>query len=44
MVPGKPDIAFVEYDNESHSAVAKKALHGYRMTPEREIKVTFAKK
>jgi U2 small nuclear ribonucleoprotein B'' len=43
-VPGKPDIAFVEYDDESLSAVAKKALHGHRITPETEIKVSFSKK
>jgi U2 small nuclear ribonucleoprotein B'' len=44
MVPGKPDIAFVEYDDEMCSAVAKKALHGHRITPEQEIKVSFSKK
>ena len=43
-VPGKPDIAFVEYDSETMSAVAKKALHGYRINPETEMKVSFAKK
>ena len=44
MVPGKPDIAFVEYENERLAAVAKKTLHGYRISPEVEIKVSFAKK
>ncbi|KAI8799947.1 hypothetical protein BJ742DRAFT_717323 [Cladochytrium replicatum] len=44
MVPGKKDIAFVEYENEMQSAAAKTQLHGFRITPEKEIKVTFAKK
>ncbi|XJO71720.1 hypothetical protein BDV3_001188 [Batrachochytrium dendrobatidis] len=45
LVPGRSDIAFVEYHNEIHSAIAKQALHGYRLLPEQEeIKVTFAKK
>lgn len=44
MVPGKPDIAFVEYENERFSSVAKKTLHGYRINAELEIKVSFAKK
>ncbi len=44
MVPGKPDIAFVEYDHEGFSAVAKKTLHGYRIAADREIRVSFAKR
>lgn len=44
MVPGKSDIAFVEYDTEIESGLAKQSLHGYRISPEKEIKVTFAKK
>ena len=44
MVPGKPDIAFVEYENQGLSAVAKKGLHGYRINPEVEIKVSYAKR
>jgi hypothetical protein len=44
MVPGKPDIAFVEYENENLSVVAKKTLHGFRITEDQEIKVSFAKK
>ncbi|KAJ1332472.1 hypothetical protein BSLG_008774 [Batrachochytrium salamandrivorans] len=45
LVPGRNDIAFVEYDNEMQSALAKQALHGHRMSPkDEEIKVTFAKK
>ena len=43
LVPGKADIAFVEYDTELESGVAKQSLHGYRIG-DREMKVTFAKK
>ena len=42
-VPGKPDLAFVEYENETLSAVAKQSLHGFRIG-EDEIRVSYAKK
>ncbi|KXS13780.1 RNA-binding domain-containing protein [Gonapodya prolifera JEL478] len=44
MVPGKSDLAFVEYTDESQAAVAKNALNGFKMAPEKEIRVTFAKR
>ncbi|KAJ3412393.1 hypothetical protein HDV05_000813 [Chytridiales sp. JEL 0842] len=44
LVPGKSDIAFVEYENETESAIAKQQLNGFKITPEREIKVSFARK
>ncbi|KAI8901303.1 U2 small nuclear ribonucleoprotein B [Globomyces pollinis-pini] len=44
LVPGKSDIAFVEYDTDGESSVAKQSLHGYRISADKEIKVTFAKK
>ncbi|KAJ3300192.1 hypothetical protein HK104_003420 [Borealophlyctis nickersoniae] len=44
LVPGKSDIAFVEYDSELQSAAAKAALHGFKITQDKAIKVTFAKK
>ena len=43
-VSGRGDIAFVEYDTELESATAKSSLHGYRISADKEIKVTFAKK
>ena len=43
LVAGKSDIAFVEYDTELESAVAKQSLHGYRLG-EKEMKINFAKK
>ncbi|KAI9141451.1 hypothetical protein BKA69DRAFT_1073479 [Paraphysoderma sedebokerense] len=43
LVPTKSDIAFVEFENEMFSAIARGALHGYKLL-DVEIKVTFAKK
>jgi RNA recognition motif-containing protein len=43
LVPGRADIAFVEYDTELEASTAKTSLHGYRLG-DKEIKVTFAKK
>jgi hypothetical protein len=39
MIPTKKDIAFVEYDNEASSGVAKDALHNYKLDDERKLKV-----
>ncbi|KAJ3056324.1 U2 small nuclear ribonucleoprotein B'' [Rhizophlyctis rosea] len=44
LVPGRSDIAFVEYDSEITSATAKAALHGFKVSAEKLMKVTFAKK
>ncbi|KAL1919271.1 uncharacterized protein VTP21DRAFT_1963 [Calcarisporiella thermophila] len=44
MVPGRKGIAFVEYENEYLSGLAKEALSNYLITPEHPMKVTFARK
>ncbi|ORX98319.1 RNA-binding domain-containing protein [Basidiobolus meristosporus CBS 931.73] len=44
LVPGKLDIAFVEYDNEHQAAVAKEALKEYEIQPGHKVHITFAKK
>lgn len=44
LVPGRHDIAFVEFDNEYHSGAAKDALQGFKVTPTHAMKITFAKK
>lgn len=44
LVPGRHDIAFVEFDNEIQAAVAKDSLQGFHVTPTHSIKITFAKK
>nr|XP_039260532.1 U1 small nuclear ribonucleoprotein A-like [Styela clava] len=44
MVPGRHDIAFVEFDNEGQSASAKDSLEGFKISPTHAMHVTFAKK
>lgn len=42
-IPGRANIAFVEYTDATSSGVAKDALHNYKFDGEHKIKVTFAK-
>ncbi|XP_067940706.1 U1 small nuclear ribonucleoprotein A-like [Watersipora subatra] len=44
LVPGRHDIAFVEFENETQSGAAKSALQGFKITPTHAMKITFAKK
>ena len=44
LVPGRHDIAFVEFDNEYQAATAKESLQGFKISPTQAIKITFAKK
>jgi len=44
LVPGKTDIAFVEYETESQASVAKSVLDGFKLTPQNAMGVEFAKK
>ncbi|KAJ3341566.1 hypothetical protein HDU83_006539 [Entophlyctis luteolus] len=44
LVPGKSDIAFVEYDTEAQATLAKQQFHLFRILPEREMRVTYARK
>lgn len=44
LVPGRHDIAFVEFENEVLSAAAKDALQGFKITPTHAMKISFAKK
>ncbi|KAG1683996.1 U1 small nuclear ribonucleoprotein A [Nymphon striatum] len=44
LVPGRHDIAFVEFDNELQSGAAKEALQGFKITPTHAMKISFAKK
>ena len=44
LVPGRFDIAFVEFENEYQSGAAKDALQGFKISPTHAIKITFAKK
>jgi len=44
LVPGRHDIAFVEFENEIQSAAARDALQGFKITPNAAMKISFAKK
>uniref|UniRef100_H3CAM3 Small nuclear ribonucleoprotein polypeptide B2 n=1 Tax=Tetraodon nigroviridis TaxID=99883 RepID=H3CAM3_TETNG len=44
LVPGKHDIAFVEFESDLQAGVAKDALQGFRITATCAMKITFAKK
>jgi len=44
LVPGKHDIAFVEFEGEALAGVAKDALQGFRITASCAMKITYAKK
>jgi len=44
LVPGRHDIAFVEFENEVQSAAARDALQGFKITPTKSMKISFAKK
>lgn len=44
LIPGRSDIAFVEFENEYLSATAKDALNGFNLSPTHKMRITFAKK
>lgn len=43
LVPGKTDIAFVEFDSEANSKTAKEVLDGFKVTPKDRMGVSYAK-
>jgi U1 small nuclear ribonucleoprotein A len=44
LVPGRHDIAFVEFDEESQACAAKDALQNFKITPTQAMQVNYAKK
>uniref|UniRef100_G3UAT1 U1 small nuclear ribonucleoprotein A n=1 Tax=Loxodonta africana TaxID=9785 RepID=G3UAT1_LOXAF len=44
LVPGRHDIAFVEFDNEVQAGAARDALQGFKITQSNAMKISFAKK
>lgn len=44
LVPGRTDIAFVEFEMDSQAMTAKDALDNFKITPTHQIKVTYAKR
>ncbi|KAM4694520.1 U2 small nuclear ribonucleoprotein B'' [Discoglossus pictus] len=44
LVPGRHDIAFVEFENDTQAGTARDALQGFKITPSHAMKITYAKK
>ncbi|XP_053565303.1 U2 small nuclear ribonucleoprotein B'' [Bombina bombina] len=44
LVPGRHDIAFVEFEDETQAGSARDALQGFKITPSHAMKITYAKK
>uniref|UniRef100_A0A2I3HWI4 RRM domain-containing protein n=1 Tax=Nomascus leucogenys TaxID=61853 RepID=A0A2I3HWI4_NOMLE len=44
LVPGRHDIAFVEFENDGPAGTARDALQGFKITTSHAMKITYAKK
>jgi len=44
LVPGRHDIAFVEFENAEQARSAKETLQGFKITPTHAMSITFARK
>jgi len=44
LVPHKPGIAFVEYDNEQGASAAMVGLQGFKLATDKPMAISFAKK
>lgn len=44
LVPGRHDIAFVEFDSADQAQTAKDTLQGFKITPTNAMNITFARK
>ncbi|KAG3290824.1 SNRPB2-containing [Ictidomys tridecemlineatus] len=44
LVPGRHDIAFVEFENNGQAGAIRDALQGFKITPSHVMKITYAKK
>lgn len=44
LVPGRHDIAFVEFENAEQARSAKETLQGFKITPTNAMSITFARK
>ena len=43
-MPGRHDIAFVEFESEANAGAARAALNNFKITPTHAISVAYAKK
>lgn len=43
MVEAKPGISFVEFESDMQSSVAMAGLQNFKVTPQHQMQITFAK-
>lgn len=43
MVPQRPGIAFVEYDDAGQAGMAMQGLNGFKLATDKPMAITFAK-
>jgi len=44
LVPGRNDIAFVEFEHEMQASAARESLNGFKISPTHPMRVAYAKK
>lgn len=44
LVPGRGDIAFVEFDNDILGTIAKDSLQNFMISQTHALRITFARK
>lgn len=44
LVPGRSDIAFVEFESEHQASESRHSLQGFKITPTNAMKIAYAKK
>lgn len=44
LVPNRPDIAFIEFENKDQASDARDALQDFKISPTHTMKVSFAKR
>jgi hypothetical protein len=43
LIPNRPDIAFIEFEDETKATAAKKALNNFKVSEKNAIRVEYAK-
>jgi len=44
LVPNRPDIAFIEFENKDQAGNSRDALQNFKISPTHAMKVSFAKR
>lgn len=43
-MPGKPGIAFIEFETDLQAGVALSGLQGFKVTPQHAVSIIYAKR